>query len=93
MKTVELPERVWIVERTPFCGDYITEYIVEECTYVFGKLSSIKVRSKVSLSTIDIEDFLHYHQDLSICFSYEEALHKIEEQAESEANRRGGTRR
>lgn len=79
MKTVDLPDRVWIVERTPFWGNTITEYVVEECTYVFGKLSSIQMRNECSLYKIDIEEFLHYNRDSSICFSYEEALRKIEE--------------
>lgn len=80
MKTVELPENVWIVEHTPFCGDEIIEYEVTSCTYVKGQLQAIVVNNECSKNHyIDIKEYRRYVKDSYLCFSYEEAVKKLEE--------------
>lgn len=80
MKTVELPEKAWIVERTPFCGDDVSEYEVSSCTYLKGKLQTIVVNNECTKNwDIDIEEYRRYARDSYLCFSYEEAEAKLKE--------------
>lgn len=80
MKTVELPEKVWIVEHTPFWGDGIIEYEVTTCIYVKGQLQTIVVNNECTKNHyIDIEEYSKYVRDSYLCFSYEEAVKKLEE--------------
>lgn len=80
MKTVELPERIWIVERTPFWGNTITEYEVVSCTYVKGNLQELVVNNECSKNYhIDIVEYHRHMRDSYLCFSYEEALKKLKE--------------
>lgn len=80
MKTVELPEKVWIAERTPFWGNEIIEYEVISCTYVEGQLRWLVVNNECSKNYyIDIVEYSRYARDSYLCFSYEEAANKLRE--------------
>lgn len=80
MKTVELPEKAWIVERTPFCGNDITEYEVTTCTYVKGQLQSILLDNECTKNYyIDVVEYSKYVRDSYLYFSYEEAEAKLKE--------------
>lgn len=75
---MEPPEKVWIVERTPFCGNEITEYEVSSCIYVKGNLQEIVVNNECSKNYhIDIVEYHKYVRDSYLCFSYEEAVEKL----------------